>query len=296
MNVLQPYLDRLTPYLQNQYVIGVIAILSVVYGSLMAPRLPPRVANLFANPVFKILFIFLILAVRKIHPSLSIVLALALIISIQTLNRYRIFGMANEVSQITAKADKPMMNASQEELAQLSLEATDALRSDKGSELKRDRKATVTEAEPEGEASQSVNALHPLNRPTAETDMLSTRIEDPNDPRLSTPVDNEAVYDLNPPFIATSQNVSPFARQRLTRYSAHKGHDSIQPLESDGRTSYAEPMVKPVYLATIMSNLPYPLVTAEERRLPMNFGDDPVLPAPPGQAREAVYATRQSEL
>ena len=103
MDQLQAYTQKATTYLKNPYVVGVCGILAVVYGSLMAPQLPPTVASWFANPIFKVLFIFLILAVRNIDPTVSIILTLGLIISMQTLNRYRVFTMANEVSQLTAQ-------------------------------------------------------------------------------------------------------------------------------------------------------------------------------------------------
>ena len=103
MDTLETYFRPIIQTLRNPYIVGVLSILAVVYGSLMAPQLPPIVASWFANPIFKVLFIFLILAVRNISPIVSILLALGLVISMQTLNRYRVFTMANEVSQMTSQ-------------------------------------------------------------------------------------------------------------------------------------------------------------------------------------------------
>lgn len=109
MDQVQPYIQPAFDYLKNPYIVGVVGIIAIVYGSLMAPQLPPSVAAWFDNPIFKVLFIFLILAVRNISPTVSILLALGLIISMQTLNRYRVFSMANKVSQMTAQ--KPVVPA-----------------------------------------------------------------------------------------------------------------------------------------------------------------------------------------
>ena len=103
MDVLETYFRPIIQTLRNPYIVGLLSLLAVVYGSLMAPQLPPMVASWFANPIFKVLFIFLILAVRNISPTVSILLALGLVISMQTLNRYRVFTMANEVSQMTSQ-------------------------------------------------------------------------------------------------------------------------------------------------------------------------------------------------
>lgn len=57
MDRLDTYLEPAFEYLKNPYVMGVIGILSVVYGSFMAPQLPPTVAAWFQNPIFKVIFI-----------------------------------------------------------------------------------------------------------------------------------------------------------------------------------------------------------------------------------------------
>lgn len=128
--------DSLLKYLQNPYVIGVLSILTVVYGGFLAPKLPPNIASWFANPIFKVLFIFLILAVRHINPTISILLALGLVISIQTLNRYRIFTMANEVSQMTSNPgvlDSEIKYTPPEELNQFNQEISNEIASDQTS-------------------------------------------------------------------------------------------------------------------------------------------------------------------
>jgi hypothetical protein len=131
MDQVETYLQPVIDTLKNPYVVGVFGILAIVYGSFLAPELPPSVAAWFDNPIFKVLFIFLILAVQNINPVVAILLALGFIISMQTLNRYRVFSMANEVSQMTAQKpasppSQPMPTA--EEMQQLNREADEAIK------------------------------------------------------------------------------------------------------------------------------------------------------------------------
>ena len=81
--------------------------------------------------------------------------------------------------------------------------------------------------------------LHPLNRPTPETELKDERIEDPDDPRqpslqmMNDPNLNVAIYELNPPF---AHKELPMGEGQLnvasinmpkggpTRYSAYHGY------------------------------------------------------------------------
>jgi hypothetical protein len=131
-SITQPYVE----YLKNPYVVGVVGILAFVYGSKIAPKLQPPYAQWFDNPIFKVLFIFLILAVHQVSPTIAIVLTLALIISLQTLSRYKIFTMANEVSQITAQPQAPVLAThlnvpGMEEKSQFNQELSESMQNDK---------------------------------------------------------------------------------------------------------------------------------------------------------------------
>jgi ABC-type multidrug transport system fused ATPase/permease subunit len=101
---IKPIGDIMDKSYGNPYIVGIVGLIAIVYGSLMAPRLPPRVASWFSNPIFKIIFIFLILVVRNVNPVVSIILAIGFIVSMQTLNRYRVFSMANDVATMTQSA------------------------------------------------------------------------------------------------------------------------------------------------------------------------------------------------
>lgn len=86
----------------NPYLSGAISVFLVLYASLAAPKLPPFIASMFENTLFKILIFFLILAVRSYNPTVALLVAIGFLISMQTLSKYRIFAMAGELNLLSA--------------------------------------------------------------------------------------------------------------------------------------------------------------------------------------------------
>lgn len=220
-------LTKVKEWLGNPYVAGVIGILAVAYGGLMAPKLPQSIAKWFANPVFKMIFIFMILFAHKINPVLSIVLALAFIISIQTMIRYQVVDMVQfEKNPIYQKP-------SVAEVAQIKQEMSDDM-----VQRQMEQSDPVEQQEPVQDPSVG---LHPINRPTLETLYKDNRVEDPDDPRqpaiqmMNDPNLNVAIYELNPPYAnkmlpigdeGGKLNVSGIhvPKGGPTRYSAYHGY------------------------------------------------------------------------
>ncbi len=97
-NVLKIADSYLSVLHTNSYVAGAVTLFLVLYGAMAAPALPPMVATLFENPVFKMLILMLVLVVRNYNPTMAILVAVGFVISMQTLSKYRIFTMANELS------------------------------------------------------------------------------------------------------------------------------------------------------------------------------------------------------
>ena len=124
-----------------------------------------------------------------------------------------------------------------------------------------------------------MNILHPMNRPTKETTLISHRVEDPNDPNhpgwsiLYKPNVDVSIYELNPPFLRKNlpnqfrnnkgdivpnepstyppqyenfikPKVIP-PRTSATRYSAYHGYPVKPPVMSDTDLSQYYPHVPP---------------------------------------------------
>jgi hypothetical protein len=71
----------------------------VLYASIAAPKLPRYVAKLFDNTLFKLVILFLIAYVSRKNPTVALVAALGLMISIMTLNKYELGEMMSVVNK-----------------------------------------------------------------------------------------------------------------------------------------------------------------------------------------------------
>ena len=92
----------------NVYVSGVVTLFLVLYGAMAAPSLPVGLAALFENSLFKLLVLVLVLVVRNYNPTMAVLVAIGFVISMQTLSKYRIFTMANELSGVVSAPVKTL--------------------------------------------------------------------------------------------------------------------------------------------------------------------------------------------
>jgi hypothetical protein len=74
----------------NEYVSGALTVFLIVYASYAAPKLPPYILKLFDNPLFKLLIFFLIAYTAKKNPTVAIIAAVGLMVSIHALNKLKI--------------------------------------------------------------------------------------------------------------------------------------------------------------------------------------------------------------
>lgn len=124
-----PSLDNVQTMLSNPFIVGTVVLIAIVYGSMLAPRLPANLALAFENPFFKVLFMMLILLAWKVEPALSLILAIGFILSIQTLTRYRSLAkgvqMANKANMQAAKKNAGSGITAEEKQLMLELEEDD---------------------------------------------------------------------------------------------------------------------------------------------------------------------------
>lgn len=90
MNNINQTIRQNLRFLDNQYVSAAISLFLVLYAGLAAPELPESVAKLFENTLFKLLVFFLIAYTSRKDPTVAIIAAVGLMISLQTLNRYNV--------------------------------------------------------------------------------------------------------------------------------------------------------------------------------------------------------------
>lgn len=88
----------------NSYVSAALSIVLIVYASLAAPKLPQSIAKLFDYAWFKIIVFFLIALTARHQPTVAIIAAVAVLISLQTLNLYKV--NSEMMAIVTADEDK----------------------------------------------------------------------------------------------------------------------------------------------------------------------------------------------
>lgn len=88
MNQLVSSAQNLLSVLDNEYVSSGISLFLVLYAGMAAPELPESVARWFENTFFRLLVFFLIIYMSKRDPTIAIIAAVGLMVSLQTLSKY----------------------------------------------------------------------------------------------------------------------------------------------------------------------------------------------------------------
>lgn len=94
------YIKYIESLLNNRLLTGSLVFLTITYGSIIAPKLSLRTANIISLPVTKILVIISIIMARKISPILAILISLCFIISMQSVNKQSIIQLTEKVIKI----------------------------------------------------------------------------------------------------------------------------------------------------------------------------------------------------
>lgn len=92
-------LDKLlSTALSNPYAAGALQLFLVLYAGMAAPSLPPMIARLFDNSLFKIAVLAMVLVVNKYNTTVALLTAVGFMLSLSTLSKYRVFQLASDVS------------------------------------------------------------------------------------------------------------------------------------------------------------------------------------------------------
>lgn len=89
VNHVSDYVDKTLKFVNNNKILNsVVAIFLILYAIMAAPKLPKSVAKLFDYTLVKLVYMFLIAYLASRNPSVAIISAVALLITIQTLSSY----------------------------------------------------------------------------------------------------------------------------------------------------------------------------------------------------------------
>lgn len=85
MDSVKKYLDL---GFANPYSKTVLTLFFVLYGGMVAPRLPGKIRKLFENNIFRVILLFLIVYTGHKDPKFSILIAAGFVISMETLRKF----------------------------------------------------------------------------------------------------------------------------------------------------------------------------------------------------------------
>jgi len=94
-------------FLDNQYVSSMLSIFLIVYAAYAAPKLPAYILKLFDEPLFKLVLFFLIAYTAKKNPTVAIIAAIGLLVTIHALNKVKLDTI---VSDLVCKQEEHMRN------------------------------------------------------------------------------------------------------------------------------------------------------------------------------------------
>ena len=93
--MIQSIENKLRTILENDIVSTIIKIVLICYSVYIAPKLSNHLLVLFDNIFFKILIISLIFYISQVEPVISILLSIAFILSIYTINNLKLQDLLN---------------------------------------------------------------------------------------------------------------------------------------------------------------------------------------------------------
>jgi uncharacterized membrane protein len=182
----QPMFKKFKSYIDNPYVGGLMALVVIIYLSYLIQHIPYHISKWIANPIVKVLLVFTILFLHRMSPILSLIIVIIFMILIYFITRP---SSAREEQE-----EQKEMKPSTDEQIQIEQEIDQTI-TNNGMRTSFEQPMPVETV-----------GLHPMNRPTEETNFMENKVLDPNDPKhpgwkiMYDPTLDQALYELNPPF------------------------------------------------------------------------------------------------
>jgi|LakMenEpi03Aug12_release.lakeMendotaPanAssembly.Ray.scaffolds.fasta_scaffold75725_3 hypothetical protein len=97
-NLLKSTEKLLDNTLSNVYVNTGLKVFLGLYAALAAPNLPSMLRDLFSNTIFRIFWAFLIILIATKDSSLALMLAIAFVVTLYSINKYKLMNTNLSVS------------------------------------------------------------------------------------------------------------------------------------------------------------------------------------------------------
>ena len=116
--------NLLSPIDDNEYVSAGLTLFLIVYAAYAAPRLPGSILRLFDYTLVKLLMFFMIVYMARRNPTVAIIAAIGLMVTLHALNRFKLDQMM--MSLMNREAMQQVAAEEAGELGELAMEEAGA--------------------------------------------------------------------------------------------------------------------------------------------------------------------------
>lgn len=99
INIIDSQAKKSLSFLDNKYVRNSILTFLAIYIGIWSPRLPPSVHQLFQNNLFRMIVLSMVLFVSTKDLGISLMMALAFLISMLMLRKYNLMDKRQEIQE-----------------------------------------------------------------------------------------------------------------------------------------------------------------------------------------------------
>lgn len=92
---------------QNEYITAALSLFLILYAAYAAPKLPPYILSLFDKPLFKLVIFFLIVYTARKNPTVAIIAAVGLLVTLQALSKFKVDRAMAEMMSATREGMEP---------------------------------------------------------------------------------------------------------------------------------------------------------------------------------------------
>ena len=96
--------------LDNKYIAGVLKLFLILYASIIAPSLPPAIEMFLMNPAVRVSAIFLIVFLSNKDIELSLLIAIGLILSLQSVKQLQTVSSLRGLINMAVDAPQQLAN------------------------------------------------------------------------------------------------------------------------------------------------------------------------------------------
>lgn len=114
MAILETIDRTLSSALENQTFAMVLRLSLILYGGILAPNLPPLIAQYLDNPIVKVVGLTLILVLMNYDITASLLVAVAFVLTMISINNLKIFRLGDVLtSQVKQQAQQQVVQTQQ---------------------------------------------------------------------------------------------------------------------------------------------------------------------------------------